>query len=77
MLHDCLEPLGLSVTDPIRKLWERGPFPASVRPGRHRCKSIDRGRRIGGVELLRKTGGKSGAYERPPGQGLRAGLRVS
>ena len=28
------------------------------------CKSIDRGMRIEGVELLRKSGGKSGTYER-------------
>ena len=31
------------------------------------CKSIDRSMRIEGVELLRKTGGKSGTYERPSG----------
>jgi cyclic pyranopterin phosphate synthase len=29
------------------------------------CKSIDRGMRIGEVRLLRKSGGKSGPYERP------------
>jgi cyclic pyranopterin phosphate synthase len=30
------------------------------------CKSIDRGIRIDAVRLVRKSGGKSGLYERPP-----------
>ena len=29
------------------------------------CKSIDRGMTLEGVRLVRKTGGKSGVYERP------------
>jgi cyclic pyranopterin phosphate synthase len=29
------------------------------------CKSIDRGMRIGEIRLVRKSGGKSGPYERP------------
>jgi len=31
------------------------------------CKAVDRGMVIGGVRLLRKSGGKSGTYERPGG----------
>jgi len=31
------------------------------------CKSVDRGMRIGDIRLVRKTGGKSGIYERPGG----------
>ena len=31
------------------------------------CKSIDRGMSVEGVRLLRKSGGKSGTYERPGG----------
>jgi cyclic pyranopterin phosphate synthase len=30
------------------------------------CKSIDRGMCIGEIRLTRKSGGKSGSYERPP-----------
>lgn len=33
------------------------------------CKAVDRGMVITGVCLLRKEGGKSGVYERQPGQG--------
>jgi cyclic pyranopterin phosphate synthase len=29
------------------------------------CKSIDRSMRIGDIRLIRKSGGKSGSYERP------------
>ena len=29
------------------------------------CKSVDRGMVIGGIELLEKTGGKSGTYRKP------------
>jgi cyclic pyranopterin phosphate synthase len=31
------------------------------------CKSIDKGMVLGDVRLVRKTGGKSGTYERPGG----------
>jgi cyclic pyranopterin phosphate synthase len=31
------------------------------------CKSIDKGMVIGGIRLVRKSGGKSGTYERPGG----------
>ena len=31
------------------------------------CKSIDRGMVVEGVRLVRKSGGKSGLYERPGG----------
>ena len=31
------------------------------------CKSVDRGMVIGGVRLVRKSGGKSGTYQRPGG----------
>jgi cyclic pyranopterin phosphate synthase len=30
------------------------------------CKAVDRGMTIGGIQLVRKSGGKSGTYEREP-----------
>jgi cyclic pyranopterin phosphate synthase len=34
------------------------------------CKAVDRGMEIGGIRLLRKSGGKSGLWEREPQGGL-------
>jgi len=31
------------------------------------CKAVDRGMTIGGIQLVRKSGGKSGTYERASG----------